>query len=375
MTDSTDRSRTAPPEQPQDVVAQKLQRAAATIAVRHGSDINATVPAVEYDPVTKRRYFDTAPVPLRRMFASPLAMLGPYALGPNRERKISSGWGDPRSTAYDTHVNSAARHQALDFTAPIGETVSACADGRVTFVGFQQRVGGGLEVDGIHADTDAETILNGSGNIVASKALGNIGFGGICIFIQHDGDFEGYRTEYFHLSDTNVRVGQRVLEGAPIGKVGTTGGYYGFFPNKRGPHLHFQISLVTAGLQALVRPTGLVPNYWPGHTDSTNITSTNGQLAPSAPNIGVAPAGTQIATNTAQGQTQASDRATIAQNQGAEQIKQNQARYADLVADRLTTHQGSFYATVSAFQGAGITVSSPMTFDFTTGTWSDGQPV
>lgn len=375
MTLATDRSMTAPPERPQDVVAQKLQRAAASIALRRGADLNQTIPPVEYDPRTKRRYFDTAPIPLRRLLGSPLALTGPYAKGPNRERSVSSGWGDPRSTGYDRNVNSAARHQGLDFPAPIGENVHACADGRVTFVGFQRRVGGRLEVDGVHADTDAETILNGKGEIVGSKAMGNIGFGGIYVTIQHDGDFEGYRTEYFHLSATSVRIGQRVLEGHVIGKVGTTGGYYGFFPNKRGPHLHFQVSLVTAGVSALVRPTALVPNYWPGHADSTNATAAAGQVAPATPYIGVAPAGTQVATNAASGQTQASDRATIAQNQGLAQIKQNQARYADLVADRFGAHQSALYASMAAFQTNGTVVTAPLTYDFTTGTWSDGQPV
>lgn len=370
----TDRSMTAPPERLQDEVAQKLQRAAASIAVRHGADLNQTVPALEYDPVTKRRYFDTAPIPLKRLFTSPLAQSGQYAKGPHGERLISSGWGDPRSTAYDQHVNQAARHQALDFVGPVGEPVMAAADGRVTFVGFQSRdlTHQAVEVEGVHANTAAETILDGKGNVVASKAAGNIGFGGICVFVQHDGDFEGYRTEYFHLSDTSVKVGQRILEGQVLGKVGTTGGYYGFFPGAKGAHLHFQVSLVTAGTSALVRPTVMVPNYWPGHADSTNAGSSS---APNVAAFGIAPAGAQIATNAATNQTQAADRAVVAQNQGLADVKANQAKYADLVADRLGVHQGGLYAAVSAYQAAGVEVSSPMTFDFDKGTWSDGQPV
>lgn len=370
----TDRSMTAPPERLQDEVAQKLQRAAATIAARHGADLNQTVPALEYDPVTKRRYFDTAPIPLKRLLASPLVQAGPWAKGPHNERQISSGWGDPRSTAYDQHANHAARHQALDFIAPIGEAVMAAADGRVTFVGFQARDPHhqAVEVEGVHANTAAETILDGKGDVVASKAAGNIGFGGICVFVQHDGDFEGYRTEYFHLSDTSVTVGQRVLEGQQIGKVGTTGGYYGFFPGGKGSHLHFQVSLVTAGTSALVRPTAMVPNYWPGHADSTNAGSAS---APNVPACGIAPAGAQIATNAATSQTQAVDRAVVAQNQDLSDVKANQARYADLVADRLSVQQGGLYAAVAAYQAAGVEVSSPMTYDFDKGTWSDGQPV
>ena len=161
----------------------------------------------------------------------------------------------------------------------------------------------------------------------------------------------------------------KVSEGDVIAEVGNTG-LQGI-----APHLHFQVRLKVAGLTCLCRPTGLVSNYWPGHADSTNITSQNGQLAPNVPTMGIAAAGTQIATNNASSQTQASDRATIAQNQGVAQVKQNQAKHASLVADRLTTYQGSLYAAVAAFQGAGVTVASPMTFDFTKGTWSDDKPV
>src|SRR5512142_2172679 len=117
----TDRSATAPAERPQDDGALRLQRAAATLAARHGSDLNQAVPAVEYDKATGRRFFDTAPVPLRRLLGSPLVQSGKFAQGPARERRISGGWGDPRSFSYDPHVNTNSRHQGLDFVAPAGE--------------------------------------------------------------------------------------------------------------------------------------------------------------------------------------------------------------------------------------------------------------
>lgn len=363
-TQATDRSQVTQAVQPVDDYASRLRRAAATIAAKHSSDSNITVPALEYAKGLGR-VFDTAPIPLKRLLGSPVLQTGKWATGPNKERQISGGWGDPRSFSYDPHASATSVHPGLDFIAPFGEKVIACADGRVTFVGYQGR-NGAVELEHAQQNPDAK-ILDGNGNLVAD--FDQIGFGGIAVFVQHDGDFEGYRTEYFHLSKILVADGQRVVEGQVIAEIGNTG-LQGLLP-----HLHFQVRLATAGLACLCRPTGLVPNYWPGHTDSTSITSNNGQLAPNVPTISYAPSGTQIVTNSAASQTQASDRATIVQNQSFEQIKQIQAKHDVLVADRLTTHQGAIYATVAAFQGAGVTVTTPMTFDFTKGTWTDGNPV
>jgi murein DD-endopeptidase MepM/ murein hydrolase activator NlpD len=363
----TDRSATAPAERPQDDVALRLQRAAATLAARHGSDLNQTIPAVEYDKATGRRFFDTAPIPLRRLLGSPLARSGKFAQGPARERRLSGGWGDPRSFSYDPRVNTNARHQGLDFVAPAGEPVLSCGDGIVSFAGYQSRDRSrqAIGVDGAHADA-RNNVLDKAGNVVALQA--QVGFGGIAVHVKHNGDFDGYRTEYYHLASVTVREGQRVAEGQQIGTIGNTG-VAGI-----GPHLHFQVALVVAGLSALVRPTALVPNYWPGHADSTT-TAVPGQVAPASPTIGLAPAGSQVATSAATAQTQAADRATITQNQGVSEVKRNQARHSDLMETRLGAYQGGLYATMASFQGGGAIVTSPMTFNFTTGTWSDGQPI
>ena len=363
----TDRSATAPASRPQDDVALRLQRAAAVLAAKRGSDLNQAIPAVEYDASTGRRFFDTAPVPLPRLLGSPLSRTGKFAQGPGHERRISGGWGDPRSFSYDPHVSTNSRHQGLDFEAPAGESVLACADGIVSFAGYQSRdkEHQAVSVDGAHADAH-NNVLDKDGNVVAQQA--QVGFGGIAVHVRHNGDFEGYRTEYYHLSGATVRAGQRVSEGQQIGTIGNTG-VAGI-----GPHLHFQVALVVAGLTALVRPTTLVPNYWPGHTDSTSA-ATPGQVAPPVPTMGLAPAGTQVVTGAVTAQTQAADRATITQNQGVVEAKRNQARHADLMETRLGAYQGGLYATVAAFQSAGVVVTSPMTFDFTAGTWSDGRPV
>ena len=86
-------------------------------------------------------------------------------------------------------------HTGIDFRAGYGEPVHAAADGVVTYAG-----NGG----------------DWSGNHVA---------------IQHAG---GTSTMYSHLSGIDVTVGQTVVAGQEIGRVGQTGRAF-------GPHLHFEV--------------------------------------------------------------------------------------------------------------------------------------
>lgn len=69
-----------------------------------------------------------------------------------------------------------------------------------------------------------------TGNGVVRKA-GWEGLYGNCIQIDHG---FGYVTRYAHLSKIDVRVGQKVVRGETIGKVGTTG-------KSTGPHLHYEV--------------------------------------------------------------------------------------------------------------------------------------
>jgi murein DD-endopeptidase MepM/ murein hydrolase activator NlpD len=82
----------------------------------------------------------------------------------------------------------------MDFSANIGTPVYATGDGRVVKVGWESGYGKLIKID--H------------------------GF--------------GYMTWYAHLNDYNVRVGQKVVRGEVIGKVGNTG-------KSTGPHLHYEV--------------------------------------------------------------------------------------------------------------------------------------
>ncbi|PBC84134.1 MULTISPECIES: M23 family metallopeptidase [unclassified Streptomyces] len=93
----------------------------------------------------------------------------------------------------------AHKHSGQDFVVPTGTAVKAVHKGTVVKAGPW---GGG---DG--------------------PAYGN------AIVIQHD---NGTYTQYAHLSQIQVRVGQQVGAGQQIGLSGSTG-------NSTGPHLHFEV--------------------------------------------------------------------------------------------------------------------------------------
>jgi len=65
---------------------------------------------------------------------------------------------------------------------------------------------------------------------------------GLLVTIDHGG---GLRSMYAHLSKISVRVGQPVVTGATIGRVGSTGHSF-------GPHLHFEVRLRDAALDPLL---------------------------------------------------------------------------------------------------------------------------
>lgn len=352
------------PRQPKaeahDELSDRLARAAAAQRARTLSDANAIPTRPELDSLG-RYIYETAPVPLKRMFGSPLAMRGTYAKGPGGERLVSSGWGDARSTGYDRNVNTATQHHALDFVAPYGEEIYASASGKVVFAGVQLRQGS-TSVPGLTTDNDKAEIYNKKGEVVASKALGNIGFGGVCAYIQHDADFQGYKTGYFHMSSLAVEPGEKVVEGQLIGTVGGTGGYYGWF--YKGLHLHYQIEFTSGSIKAIIRPTAIVPNYWPGHQDSTNSSQASDIILPLVASVGGQAAASRVANVLS-----SINRATTIQNKGVKDIKQDQSAYASHVAQTIDVQRTAIYASAASFKGEPPVVAAPMTFDFDKGVW------
>lgn len=342
--------------QPHDEIATRLQRASAVQLQQSRASVNASVPKLQYD-TRGRRFYDTAPRPLRRLLGSPLVQAGKYARGPNRERQIGGSWGDPRNFSYDPANRAVSIHQGLDFFAPFGEALLACGDGKVTFAGYQSRTGA-VQVSGARQNAQGQ-IFDAKGQLVADK--NQVGFGGIAIHIVHNGDFENYRTEYYHLSSIAVSVGQTISEGTIIGAVGNTG-------LSIGPHLHFQIAYVAGKTSAIVNPTAMVPNYKPGHVDSTNSIAAKGVLLPP-----LATAGLQVSSSQAANTVNALDRATSMQNQDVAAVRQAQAGHSARIAQTIDVQQSALYAAAASFQGASPVVTAPMVFDFATGTWSDGK--
>jgi len=104
--------------------------------------------------------------------------------------KISSRYG----TRKDPFTKRAAVHGGLDYRARHGSPVYATANGKVVKAGR----------------------LGGYGKLVE---------------IDHGG---GIKTRYAHLSKIKVKLGQRIIKGTIIGKVGSTG-------RSTGPHLHYEV--------------------------------------------------------------------------------------------------------------------------------------
>ncbi|MCB0898213.1 MAG: M23 family metallopeptidase [Actinobacteria bacterium] len=107
---------------------------------------------------------------------------------PTKGYKISARFGQSGP------MWSSGRHTGLDFAAPEGRTILAADSGRVV-------------------------------SASPAGAYGNM------IEIAHG---NGMRTRYAHLSDIDVKVGQKVSRGDHIGNLGNTG-------NSSGPHLHFEV--------------------------------------------------------------------------------------------------------------------------------------
>lgn len=115
------------------------------------------------------------------------------------------------TSPFSSGGNGYRKHDGIDIAAPKGTPIRAIADGRV----------------------------------VEAR---NYGGYGLMVMVKHD---HGWQSMYAHLSEIDVRNGQRIAAGDVIGKVGATG-------NATGPHLHLEI----AWRERLVDP-GQVFTYQP----------------------------------------------------------------------------------------------------------------
>lgn len=113
-----------------------------------------------------------------------------YYLWPTTTQRITSPYG------YRYIFGSYSFHLGIDIGASYGTTIKAADGGKVTYAGWK-------------------------------------GSYGYLVVVTHD---SGSQTYYAHCSKLLVGYGDRVYQGQPIAKVGSTG-------NSSGPHLHFEIRI------------------------------------------------------------------------------------------------------------------------------------
>lgn len=147
------------------------------------------------DAAVEQAYNRRTPQAWTKPFAAPLANV----------KRVSSGFGQPRTYVKGGKV---AYHYGTDYPAPVGTPILAVNDGTVVMAG-KYPVRGGLVV-----------IDHGAGVV----------------------------SLYFHQSKVVVKAGQQVTRGQKVGEVGTTG-------LSAGPHLHLEIR---------VRGEATVPAGWMG---------------------------------------------------------------------------------------------------------------
>lgn len=108
------------------------------------------------------------------------------------------------------------------FIRPISGGYTSCAYG-----GYRGHVGVDLTMSGAYGKP---VYASAGGTFISAGWSG--GYGKM-VKIRHS---NGYVTYYAHMSAINVSVGETVVQGQQIGKIGSTG-------NSTGPHLHFELRI------------------------------------------------------------------------------------------------------------------------------------
>ena len=157
-------------------------------------------------------------------FSDPFGLCPPRLTGRPCLLPVPGGGGirtsadNPQIGRFGMVRNDGTRaHQGIDILGPLGNGVVAADDGVVTWAGPREGYGNLVEIE--HR--------NGQGEIVSFTA-------------------------YAHLDEVNVKKGQSIAGGKPLGSIGSSG-------NARGtePHLHFEIrtrSLPPKGLDGRLNP-------------------------------------------------------------------------------------------------------------------------
>jgi murein DD-endopeptidase MepM/ murein hydrolase activator NlpD len=112
-----------------------------------------------------------------------------------------------------------------DFRPPVATTTSEGFGTRRTFNGKLASIHRGLDY---HAAPGTPIMAANSGEVVLARELF---YEGNCVMIDHG---LGFMTIYMHMSQLDVREGQKVEKGQRLGLSGATG-------RVTGPHLHMAV--------------------------------------------------------------------------------------------------------------------------------------
>lgn len=344
-------------------VAESNQAAASRLEGYRSEALN--IPSGGLGQVGSNTVYLGAPKPLPRLLGAPLPAPG----GDPFKRRVSQGWGAARTQG--------RTHQGLDFPADVGTPVYACYSGRVEFTGVELRGVPGKrsltikrpKVDHTQGKAPADKpYLKGGGNILDENGVqvvdvNSVGEGGMIVFIEHDGAFSGYRTEYMHLSEIVVVKGTYVNEGDLIAYTGNTGGSFAGF--NLLPHLHFQVRYNGK----IVKAEGLVP--------STKFTEQNTGFDSAVIDYYTqnTPRGQAIAVDSAANTARSADRSVTASNQSRAELLARGAETFGRAANVFAGAANLVYQAIGSFLEGGTVVAGPMVFDFDTGLWSDDEPV